>query len=217
MEREWVVLAIGDSLTAGVGAPPEQSFVQQYIRLAETSLGRTILAENAGRSGATSGDILQLVRTDPAIKAAAERSAVITLTAGGNDLIQAAKRFYFDSDPRHLMTALKQYQRNVAHILETIHAVKAGSGPYAVVALGLYNPLPEFEEAAFWVGKFNEHLRSFNSGSVRVVDVYDDFLGREDDYLSDDRFHPNGEGYRIIAERVASVAGYGPIAEEPGA
>ncbi|MDF2717550.1 MAG: spore germination lipase LipC, partial [Paenibacillus sp.] len=98
MKRELVYLALGDSLTAGKGAPPESSFVQQYIRLTETSLGLTVKGSNAGKSGATTDQILQVIRTDSNVRAAAERSAVITLTAGGNDLIQAAKRFYFNQD-----------------------------------------------------------------------------------------------------------------------
>ncbi|TMV50234.1 GDSL family lipase [Paenibacillus mesophilus] len=214
MKRELVYLALGDSLTAGKGAPPENSFVQQYIRLTETSLGMTVKVSNAGRSGATTEQILQVIRKDGKVREAAERSAVITLTAGGNDLIQAAKKFYFNHDHRLLMSALRQYQRNMGHILDEIQRLKSGSGMYAVRVLGLYNPLPEFEEAVFWVNKFNEHLRSFQSGCIQIVNVYDDFLGKEDDYLSDDRFHPNAEGYRVIAERVHS-AGFDPI--EPAA
>jgi lysophospholipase L1-like esterase len=215
MERELVYLALGDSLTAGKGAPPDSSFVQQYIRLTETSLGLTVIAKNAGKSGATTEQILQVIRTDEKVRSAAERSAVITLTAGGNDLIQAAKRYYFDNDSRILMSALKRFQRNISHILETIRQLKEGSGVYAVRVIGLYNPLPEFEEAVFWVNKFNEHLRSLQSGHIHIVDVYDAFLGKEDDYLSDDRFHPNPEGYRVIAERV-HLTGYDPIEATKG-
>jgi lysophospholipase L1-like esterase len=202
MQRELVYLALGDSLTAGKGAPYESSFVRQYERLAESSLGLPIVAENAGKSGATTADILQTIKTVDPVRAAAVRSDIITVTAGGNDLIRAAKTFFYDNDVRHLMSALKQFDRNMTHILETISALKQGSGPYAVKVVGLYNPLPEFEEAIFWVNKFNEHLRSLHGGSVAVVDVYDLFLGKEDDLLSDDRFHPNAEGYRLIAERV---------------
>lgn len=212
MRRVLDYLALGDSLTAGIGAPPESSFVRHYVRLTETGLAIPVRAENAGRSGATSEQILQTIRSDDGIRETAARAAVITVTAGGNDLIQAAKQFYFSHDNRILMSALKRYQRNMNHILETIRQLKANSGndAYAVRVLGLYNPLPEFEEAVFWVNKFNEHLRSLQSGSIRVVDVYDAFLGREDDYLSEDRFHPNGEGYRVIAERVHE-AGYAPM------
>ncbi|GAA3404518.1 GDSL-type esterase/lipase family protein [Paenibacillus hodogayensis] len=205
MKRELVYLALGDSLTAGNGAPPESSFVSQYSRLAESQLGLSVLTENAGKSGATTTEILQLVLTDEQVRDAVVRSEFITLTAGGNDLIQAAKRFFFDSDKRHLTLALKQYQRNMSHILDAIRGLKAGSGDYAVRVLGLYNPLPEFEEAVFWVHKFNEHLHALHAGPVHVVDVYDSFLGREDDLLSEDRFHPNAEGYRLMAERVHTL------------
>lgn len=207
MKRELAYLAIGDSLTAGVGALPEHSFVHRYARLLETGYGQPIQAENAGISGATTSAVLERIRANQQVRSAAERSTIITLTAGGNDLIQAAKLYFFDSDTRHLMSALKMYQRNIDSILETIHGLKAGSPPYFIRVLGLYNPLPEFGEAAFWVNKFNEHLRSFHSGDVHVIEVYDHFLGKEDSLLSDDRFHPNAEGYRIIAERVHS-AGY---------
>ncbi|MDF2657711.1 MAG: spore germination lipase LipC [Paenibacillus sp.] len=207
MKRELAYLAIGDSLTAGVGALPEHSFVHRYARLLETGYGRQVRTENAGISGATTGAVLETVRTNGQVRSAAERSTIITLTAGGNDLIQAAKHYFFDSDTRHLVSALKAYQRNIDSILETIQAIKAGGDPYFVRVLGLYNPLPEFAEAAFWVNKFNEHLRSFHAGDVQVIDVYNQFLGKEDNLLADDRFHPNAEGYRIIAEKV-HAAGY---------
>ncbi|MDF2723397.1 MAG: spore germination lipase LipC [Paenibacillus sp.] len=207
MKRELEYLALGDSLTAGIGAPPERSFVQQYIQLTEHHQGLALKTEQAGKSGATAEQILQTIRTDAQVKAAAGRSSIITLTAGGNDLIRAAKTFYFDNDKRHLMIALKQFQRNISAILKTIHSVKQGGGNYTIFTVGLYNPLPEFEEAVFWVNKFNEHTRSLQSEVVRFVDVYDAFLGNEDAYLSDDRFHPNEHGYRVIAECV-HAAGY---------
>jgi len=202
MTGQLRVLAIGDSLTAGYGVPPEQGFVHQYVRMLQSSRGLTVDAENTGKSGATSEDIWNAVRTDPQVRSAAEKASVVTLTAGGNDLIQAAKRFYFDNDTKYLVSALKGFQRNVSHILEEIERIKAGRNPYIVFVIGLYNPLPVFEEAVFWVNKFNEHLRAFQSDRVIVVDIYGDFLGREDDLLGDDRFHPNAEGYRIIAQRV---------------
>lgn len=212
MKRELTYLAIGDSLTAGNGAPPDHGFVHQYVRLTERSLGHPVRAVQAGKSGATTNEILQVVRTQPHIRLAAEDASVITVTAGGNDLIQAAKKFYFESEVKHLMSALKLYQRNMGSILDEIMRLKtAGTAPYMLRVIGLYNPLPEFEEAVFWVHKFNEHLRSFASGNVHVIDVDDAFLGRENELLSDDRFHPNAEGYRVMAEKV-HLAGYAPIA-----
>jgi len=41
--------------------------------------------------------------------------------------------------------------------------------------------------------------------NVGVVPVFDVFQGRPD-RLATDRFHPNREGYRIIAERVVQTA-----------
>ncbi|RKN84175.1 GDSL-type esterase/lipase family protein [Paenibacillus ginsengarvi] len=202
MKRELYYLAVGDSLTAGKGVVYENSFVSQYVRLTESGLGRKVLAENAGVSGETTGQILQRLTADTSLRKAVAASDMLTLTAGGNDLILAAKRFAADSDTRHLMSALKLFGRNMSRIMEEIEQLKKESGSYAVKVIGLYNPLPEFEEAIFWVDRFNQRLRSFHSGSISVVDVYDLFLGREDDLLSEDRIHPNTEGYRLIAERV---------------
>jgi lysophospholipase L1-like esterase len=211
MRQELFYLALGDSLTAGYGAPPDAGFTGRYLALAEQSLGMKIHLTNAGKTGATTADILQSIRQDEAVRSGLAQADVITLTAGGNDLIQAAKLFYLDGDTQVLKIALKHFRHNMACILREIMGIKEGENrPYAIRLVGLYNPFPEFEEAVFWVNRFNAQLRRFERDAVKMVDIYEDFLGCEDALLAEDRFHPNEHGYRLMAEKVHRI-GYGPF------
>jgi lysophospholipase L1-like esterase len=196
-------LAFGDSLTVGYGATPGQGFVPLYAKALEEGVGREVRLRNAGVNGATTQHLLDLLRTDPALREHVRESELITITAGGNDLIQAALPFVYEGDSGILQSALQAYENNYRGILEAIRDVKAGrSGNSLIVLVGLYNPLPLMAEAGEWVRRFNEYLRKPAGPDVHVVDVYDAFAGREREFLYSDHIHPNEQGYAEIAEQI---------------
>lgn len=99
--RTWVPIAVsrgpivclGDSLTAGVGASPQES----YPRLLEELLGLPVI--NAGVAGDTSADALRRLESD----VLAQRPEAVILLIGGNDFL------------RHVPT--EQFERNLDQIL----------------------------------------------------------------------------------------------------
>jgi lysophospholipase L1-like esterase len=100
-----------------------------------------------------------------------------------------------------------------SQLFATIHSIKQGSArPYAVRVADLYNPIPYVEESVLWILLFNRMLRRFRHPTLTVSDMYTPFVGREKELLSADRIHPNEEGYRVMAERLAAC-GPGPLIE----
>ncbi len=77
------IVALGDSLTAGYGLPPEDGFVAQLQRWLDAR-GAQATVLNAGVSGDTTAG--GLARTDWALVPEA-RAMIVTL--GGNDLLAA--------------------------------------------------------------------------------------------------------------------------------
>ncbi len=212
MKPEIYYVAIGDSLTEGVGAWPGSGFVNRYGILAQQTVKKPVVFENAGRRGATARDVADLIAFHAEIRLKIAQADIITITAGGNDLIQAAKQYISDGEHRHFRHALEQFREHFSRMARMITQLKRGrNGKYIVRSVGLYNPFPKLHKGGLWVREFNRHIQSFQGTHFRSADVYGAFLGREKKLLSFDHVHPNAEGYRVIAEQIHRT-GYFPLA-----
>jgi lysophospholipase L1-like esterase len=203
-------IAVGDSLTVGIGACYAPGFVHRYYMFSEQALNRKIFAQKFARSGATTADVLEIMR-HPLVSERIKQAAIITISAGGNDLIQAAGVLSKTHNQKVLEEALITCKRNVAKILNEIYEIRhTGDTPFIIRMVDLYNPFPDIDVADKWVRLFNKHLRSFTNGNIAITDAYHSFKGNEDKFLSCDRLHPNPKGYQVIAEELNKL-GYYPI------
>ncbi|MDO7905904.1 GDSL-type esterase/lipase family protein [Paenibacillus sp. JX-17] len=202
--------AIGDSLTVGTGTLPGNGFVAVYRKLASVSLHAHVVRSNWGINGLTSGQLLDLVRGNPAIRSSLADAQIITVSIGGNDLLRAFRGVRYGSQPSY-SAVLPQVQRNVEGIIREIYTLKKKeSGRFMIRAVGLYNPLPSVPEAGYWVERYNLFLQGLNSPGFAAADLYPAFSGRERELLSLDRIHPNARGYRVIAFELNRL-GYGSL------
>ncbi|TVY03918.1 GDSL-type esterase/lipase family protein [Paenibacillus cremeus] len=206
-----IYVAAGDSLTAGVGAQSGMGLVPQYRMLTAKYAGQHVKSSNHGISGATTGDILKMLQKNERVRSTMAGADIITLTAGGNDLIQAAKRFASHKDMNVLEQALTKCHDQYADLIETILKLKGNrSRRYIIRAADLYNPLPDMALAVHWVQRFNQSIQSLENDYFKVAPVYASFAGRERELLSYDGVHPNSQGYRVIAEQMSKL-GYRPL------
>ncbi|MFC5469999.1 GDSL-type esterase/lipase family protein [Cohnella suwonensis] len=199
--------AIGDSLTSGVGDLFGGGFVPKYANIMRHRLQREVVYDNLGMSGARSDKILAVIRSDYGVRTTLRNADVITITAGGNDLVDAAKG-YGNSDAYR--QALAKSRHNIAAMLEAIRQLKVGQRDYLIRLVDLYNPSPAMPESSVWIRRFNAQLDNLQDATVRVANIYDAFSGRERELLFFDRFHPNSRGYAVIADALDRL-GYGPL------
>jgi acyl-CoA thioesterase-1 len=176
------VVALGDSLTAGAGLPPDQGLVPRLQAWLDAR-GAEVELRNAGVSGDTTAG--GLARVDWALEP--EADAVI-VALGGNDFLRGI-------DPA-------VSRENLRAILETVGGRDLPVLLVGIDASGQYGP---GYEAAF-DGMYPELAEEF--GALLETDF---FAALRDGaslkearaaYLQPDGIHPNAEGVERIVERI---------------
>ena len=199
MGRSYV--AIGDSLTVGVGARLfGGGFTQRFRWMLEKKTHAPVELSVFAKSGLTTDEILQLFKRSEVRRAIP--AADITITGCGNDLVQAVQQYEEGEDENKLLQAVMHCQANFSKMIQEIAQIKRGQHePYCVYLMNLYNPFPQIPIAGRWLQQYNQQLRLLAANPhVEVVDVYRAFEGHERAYLSIDQFHPNPKGYDAMAE-----------------
>ena len=203
-------VALGDSLTAGIGSDLfSPDFVDRYAGKASALLQKRVIIDKFARSGATSGEILASLDI-PVICETLKASDIVTLTAGGNDLIDAAELFLIDQNEDRLFNALESAIITIKKIMERIHDLHHPKhNRYIMRILNLYNPFPNIPQAEPWLQKFNSHLNEYaRYPHIEVADIYGAFNGKQRELLRG--IHPNDQGYEVMAEVVHRL-GYAPL------
>ncbi|MDP4169344.1 MAG: GDSL-type esterase/lipase family protein [Bacillota bacterium] len=208
----FLYVALGDSLSVGVGTTFfSPGFVQRFRRSAERVLDDHIALRIYAHSGYKTEDVLNDLKKEY-IQDSLRNADIITITAGGNDLISAARKYLDDKNEEDLSIALKKCITNMTAILDTIHKLKSDSDtPYIIRMFNLYNPFPKEPLAQKWVKKFDTHLNNLAIHEhVAFVDMQKLFKNNESEYLSIDQIHPNDLGYDRMAEQLNKL-GYGQL------
>lgn len=204
-------LALGDSLTVGIGALFGSGFVPLYRKRLEYHLGNMVLVSNRGVNGLTSQGLLSMVKYNEHVRYLIKEADVITISIGGNDLIRAARYAKGNLLSPVLIETLESCEKYVSEIISEIRQLKKKSHPYFIRLIGLYNPMPRSEAAYQFVKQYNEFLLGFTSKNIAAAPLLHAFQGRERELLFIDQVHPSSKGYRVIDDQLARL-GYEPLA-----
>ena len=172
------IVFLGDSLTAGLGLPPEESY-PSLIQARLDKAGQAFEVVNAGVSGDTSAGGLR--RLEWSLEGDV---AVLVVALGGNDALRGLP-------PAEL-------KRNLAAIIE-------GAKPHtqAIVLVGMEAPPnngPEYTAAFRQV--YQDLAREYD---VRLVPFLLDKVGGVVSLNQADGIHPNTQGAQIVADTVWSA------------
>jgi lysophospholipase L1-like esterase len=210
LDKPLIYTALGDSLTVGIGALFKPGFVKRFALMAEKSLHKKVIPFIFAKNGANTGEILDYINR-PFVQLMIRNASIITISAGGNDLRNAAKVYFKSGDQSVLESALKLQEENMIKLLNTIKQLKfKKNNPYIVRLVDIYNPYPNISISEKWIQSFNNQLKSFEESNIRMTNTYLAFYNKEKQLLAFDRLHPNGEGYQLIAEELNKL-GYDPI------
>lgn len=170
-----VILAFGDSLTAGYGLPAEDSFTSQ-LEQALRDAGQDVVVRNAGVSGdTTAGGLTRLAWT------LSERPDLVILELGANDGLRgidpAATRANLDAILGELTG------RDIAVLFTGMRAPPNLGADYTRAFDGLFADLATKHAVAFYP-------------------FFLDGVAAQPDLNQDDGIHPNADGVAIIVERL---------------
>jgi lysophospholipase L1-like esterase len=173
-------------------------------------LNTSVTVHICARSGLTTKEILHMI-DQPFCKQQLTKSNIITITAGGNDLIDAVLEYQNNHDERIFLETLLLSRDHFRSILTRIAELKKGKPNYIIRISNLYNPLPDVPLAEKWISRFNNHLQQLAlSPHVKIANLYAAFQNHTDAYLSRDNIHPNSLGYQVIAKEMRKT-GYKPL------
>jgi len=201
------ILVLGDSLARGTGDESGKGFAVNVLE-AYRKRGPAALT-NLGVGGSESPDVRAVAESDT-VRARAAEADLILLSAGGNDLSHAASALTERSATGLADAVSEARDRYVANLRAILRALREANPTAPILVVGLYDPFSGeagpgrlgSSVVLQWNNLAAETALGFPG--VTVVPTFDIFQGRPD-RLAADRYHPNREGYRLIAERMLQV------------
>jgi lysophospholipase L1-like esterase len=191
---------LGDSLARGAG---DERGLGIPGRLDAELRRRNIPARrttNLGINGARTPDLLRQLESAN-VQQILRDANVIIVSIGGNDLWGGND--WRNAAPGDAESKMSDVLGRIGQVVERIRGVNPRA---RIFFIGLYNPFvstPEGKLLSPLVNRWNARLiEQFGSdANFTLVQTADLFSHR--DRLSVDRFHPGGEGYELIARRIA--------------
>lgn len=189
VEKPMVYVALGDSLTVGVGVSKiEETFPYLFAKRIADVQNQAIKVINLGEPGARAADVLQTQIP----KLAQFSPSVVTLVIGVNDI--------------HFGGNLKDFEKNVGAVVSEIKKTGAKVFVATVPFVGdgeiLWQPYQIYYQ--WQTGRYSEALkRAVGTENVTLVDLFGmtrTVDWRTNVYYSRDNFHLNATGYALWAK-----------------
>lgn len=223
-KQAFTYVAIGDSLTQGVGDTTNQGgFVPLLAQSLTNDTDFEVKAINYGASGNTSSQILSRMQEKKEIGKDLKQARLMTLTVGGNDLRKAVLEDTSNLDLDRFDKPAKRYVKNLKQIIDL---ARKDNPDLPIYVVGIYNPLylnfPDLTDLQTVVDQWNQRTEQTLAAYKDVYFVpVNDLLykgidgksgvteweqGKEtvtnDALYDEDSFHPNNTGYEIMKEAV---------------
>lgn len=198
------VVAIGDSLTQGVGDSTKNG---GYIGILDKTINeqRNIVTfENYGKSGRRTDQLLEALKNPEVIKSI-KQTDMILMTIGANDIMKVVQQNFTNLTYSLFIEEQMHFENRLNDIFMEIKRINPDAHIYL---LGLYNPFEQYfqdiEELDLIVDSWNETgertTEKYNHAIfIPIKDLFDETTIN---LFADDHFHPNEIGYERMAERV---------------
>lgn len=161
--KELNLVAIGDSLTEGIGdSTGRGGYVPLVAELLESKDEiETVSTSNYGISGNRSDQILKRIKKDEKLQNDVKKADVIVLTVGGNDLMKVVRSTLLKVKEDSFIKPQKEYKERIE---ETFKELRSLNSDAPIYVFGIYNPFylyfSEITEMQDIVDSWNETTQS---------------------------------------------------------
>ncbi|AVK63073.1 ethanolamine utilization protein EutQ [Lactobacillus sp. CBA3606] len=159
------LVAVGDSLTEGVGDEAEGGYVGQIKKTLTKRQNLTVMTTNAGKSGDRSDQILARINKSKSLQQKIAAADVITVTVGGNDLLQTLEGSITSNNTAKNNTTVATAQTTYANKLTKLFNKLQGLNQQAsIFVFSIYNPIyvnfPNVTAITQYVSQWNDQTQT---------------------------------------------------------
>ncbi|WP_226669795.1 SGNH/GDSL hydrolase family protein [Metabacillus litoralis] len=203
-KKDLKVVAIGDSLTQGVGDETENGGYVGILNHTFENNNINVSIENYGKKGNRSDELLKRLEKKK-IKASIQQADIVFVTIGANDIMTIVKNNITNLHIELFNEEREEYIKRLEAIIKRITEINPNTKIYIV---GFYNPFdryfPEVQELQMIINDWNEASKTVTEefDHVRYIPILDLFSNSDIELLSKDHFHPNTNGYKLMAKRI---------------
>ncbi|WP_226581691.1 SGNH/GDSL hydrolase family protein [Halobacillus litoralis] len=207
LKEDLQIVAVGDSLTQGVGDKTDNG---GYIGILEDTFQSNTDADtlellNYGKRGNRTDQLLKRLDEEEISKSLSNADLVL-ITIGANDVMKVVKNNFTNLNYEDFAEEQREYEDRLHQIIQRIQRLNPDAPIYLI---GLYNPFNQYFNN---IPELGQIMEDWNVTSKQVLKDYDKatfipirdvFEGEEEELLwEEDHFHPNERGYKKMAERV---------------
>jgi lysophospholipase L1-like esterase len=204
LKRDQKIVAIGDSLTEGVGDETENGGYVGILNHTFEDNSLNISVENFGKKGNRSDQLLKRLEKEE-IASAIKEADMVLITIGANDIMNVLKSNFMNVTMEPFKEERVKYIERLRAIFNKINDLNPDT---QIFLIGFYNPFErhfgEIKELGMIIDNWNDDGKSLAEeyDNVRYIPTKDLFSKSNVDLLAEDEFHPNTSGYKLIAQRV---------------
>jgi lysophospholipase L1-like esterase len=202
--KDLKIVAIGDSLTQGVGDQTENGGYVGILNNTFEDKKLNISIENYGKRGNRTDQLLKRLENKE-IASSIKNADVVLITIGANDIMKIVKSNFSDLKVETFDKEKQDYTNRLRDIFDKINQLNPETKVYLI---GFYNPFEgyfgDIKELELVMNSWNEAGKSVTEEyeNISYIPTADLFSAANLELLAEDYFHPNTNGYKLIAERV---------------
>jgi lysophospholipase L1-like esterase len=212
ISKDLSIVAIGDSLTEGIGDSSGRGgylyFLEQQLKSQPNLRGITI--ENLGVKGRRTDQLIKSLKKEK-MSAPIKTADIVLVTIGGNDLMKITKENFTDLTKDLFQIEQDNFRKNLHEIFSIINGYNKNTDIYLI---GMYNPflvwLEELNELEEIISEWNaiglDVALTYSNGYY--IPINDIFAENTNNLLAEDNFHPNEKGYELMANRIIDYLGF---------